>query len=313
MKQYTKSDLLKLKDSKPVPIIAHSHELVVPVVYADMTKKYLEKKGITLPLTHKELNGMKKEAQSLAKGGNVKNIKDIKNIKNVKGQQQVATQKVIINLGKTKRRRIKKKKVKEAHESSFTPFTPPNTPNPPNPPINKKMYPTNYFNQPVRPNNFEMIRPYSANTAFFQPDKPKDKDKEIEEYKKELEKRANQIKELERNEQRIRESQQPIRKDENQKSLEEEEKENVIKSRLREGLQRIKKERERLTTPSKAEREIDKELRGRSSSSSRLLFTPVKNEFTTPQLDREFERLRTNTLDVLQLPPPLEYDDEKYP
>jgi hypothetical protein len=289
MKQYTKSDLLKLKDSKPVPIIAHSHELVVPVVYADMAKKFLEKKGITLPLTHKELNTMKKEAQSLAKGGNVK---DIKNIKNVKGQQQVATQKVIINLGKTKRRKvIRKKKVKD--ESSFTPFTPPNTPNPPN--ALNKMYPTNYFNQPIRPNNFAMIRPYSANTAFFQPDKPKDKDKEIEEYKKELEKRANQIKELEKNEQRIRESQQPIRKDENQKSLEEEKKD-IIKSKLKEGLQRIKNERERLSTPSKAEREIDKEL-----------------QRTPPQLEREIERLRRNTLDVLQLPPPIRSDDEKYP
>jgi hypothetical protein len=74
------------------------------------------------------------------------------------------------------------------------------------------------------------------------------------------------------------------------------EKENVIKSKLKEGIQRIKNERERLSTPSKAEREINKEL-----------------QRTPPQLEREIELLRRNTLDVLQLPPAIRSDDEQYP
>jgi len=41
-------------------------------VYAQNVKHYLEKRGVKLPLTHKELSSMKHEAQSLAKGGKVK-------------------------------------------------------------------------------------------------------------------------------------------------------------------------------------------------------------------------------------------------
>jgi len=60
-----KDDLAKLKESKPVPITAHSGELVVPVVYANTVQKFLEKKGVKLPLTHKQLADMKREAASI--------------------------------------------------------------------------------------------------------------------------------------------------------------------------------------------------------------------------------------------------------
>lgn len=234
MKQlYGQDDLKKLKDSKPIPIIAHSHELVVPVVYAEMTKKFLEKKGVHLPLTHKQLMDMKHKAQSLAKGG------DVKKIINKKGTQQVNQQKVIIHLGEKKksvRRKRQIKKKTEEQTSANQPPPPPPTPNPGPTPNNSKMavrpesfYPNNYFNEPLRPNNFDLVRPYSANTPFFQPESKLNKDlnKEIEEsvkrerdrldeYKKEIERRLDQTKELERSIQKQLEQSQPLRKDDRQ-------------------------------------------------------------------------------------------------
>ena len=77
---YGAEDLKKLKDSKPVPIIAHSHETIVPVVYAGMVNRFLEKKGIHLPLTHHELADMKREAAACKDDsvGYAKGTKDLK-------------------------------------------------------------------------------------------------------------------------------------------------------------------------------------------------------------------------------------------
>jgi len=74
-----KDDLEKLKESKPVPITAHSGELVVPVVYASTVQKFLEKKGVKLPLTHKQLAEMKREAASI--GAKIKSEKPNKDKK----------------------------------------------------------------------------------------------------------------------------------------------------------------------------------------------------------------------------------------
>ena len=57
-----KNDLRKLKDSKPVPITAHTHEVIVPVVYSGLVNTFLKKKGIELPLTHHQLAKFKEEA-----------------------------------------------------------------------------------------------------------------------------------------------------------------------------------------------------------------------------------------------------------
>jgi hypothetical protein len=97
---YGEDDLFKLKHSKPVPIIAHTNEIVVPVVYASMVKKFLDEKGVSLPLTHKQLSEMKHEAQSLATGGIVQKGK----------QNQVNKQKVKVG---EKRKKAKKPQPEE--------------------------------------------------------------------------------------------------------------------------------------------------------------------------------------------------------
>ena len=57
-----KQDLARLKKSKPIPIVAHTGEAVIPVVYTDLVNKFLDKQGIKLPLTHHELADFKAEA-----------------------------------------------------------------------------------------------------------------------------------------------------------------------------------------------------------------------------------------------------------
>jgi len=75
----TKNDLLKLKDSKAVPITAHSHEVVVPVVYATRVKEFMRKEGMRVPLKPEELQTLTQRAKNTegkmeeyAKGGTIK-------------------------------------------------------------------------------------------------------------------------------------------------------------------------------------------------------------------------------------------------
>lgn len=221
-KLYTKKDLLKLKDSKPVPITAHSHEVIVPVVYADMVNKYLESKGVKLPLSHHQLAEMKREAHAI--GGTLEkgyaigsrglgshvfnylnNIVDGKYIWNgikwvlakfkqhgfAKGtknlQVQQANQKVIIHIGdkKSKKKKRTKKKV-----PGITP-----TPTP-----SFGLYET------LRPNNYASIRPL-VSSSYVPPPIIPDYKREAEEhlkrereaferYRKELEDRDDALKDL---------------------------------------------------------------------------------------------------------------------
>ena len=62
MNKISKNDLLKLKASKPIPITAHTHEVVVPVVFASKVNEFLKKEGIKLPLTHHQLAEYKRKA-----------------------------------------------------------------------------------------------------------------------------------------------------------------------------------------------------------------------------------------------------------
>jgi len=98
MKNVSAQDLRNLKQSVPVPITAHSHELICPVVYATKVRKYMEKEGMHLPLTQKELQAYKEKAKEYAKGGVVAVTKG------------GITQQVVVNIGHTRRRRKKKKK-----------------------------------------------------------------------------------------------------------------------------------------------------------------------------------------------------------
>ena len=113
-KIYSKSDLRKLADSKAVPLIAHSHEVIVPVVYSGMVKRFLEDKGVKLPLTQAQLAEMKREAKAVgakdvghAKGGTVK-----QSMKNT----QAVNQKVVIHLPTRRRgkRRVKHRITKDS-------------------------------------------------------------------------------------------------------------------------------------------------------------------------------------------------------
>lgn len=60
----TKKGLLALKDSKPVPITAHSHEIIIPCVYTETVKKIMKAKGIELPLSHSKLAELRKIAKA---------------------------------------------------------------------------------------------------------------------------------------------------------------------------------------------------------------------------------------------------------
>ena len=80
IKCVTKNDLLKLKHSKPVPITAHSMEVIVPVVYSTRVKEFMKREGMKVPLSPEQLAGLKKKARetegepdpSYAIGGTVK-------------------------------------------------------------------------------------------------------------------------------------------------------------------------------------------------------------------------------------------------
>ena len=172
---YTKKDLLKLKDSKPVPITAHSHEVIVPVVYADMVNKYLESKGVKLPLSHHQLAEMKREAHGFAKG--TKNL-----------QIQQANQKVIIHIGDKKSKKKKRTKKKVPGISTSTPT------------------PSFGLYETLRPNNYASIRPL-VSSSYVPPPIIPDYKREAEEhlkrereaferYRKELEDRDDALKDL---------------------------------------------------------------------------------------------------------------------
>jgi hypothetical protein len=64
-KNIKKQDLKRLKKSKPVPIVAHSMELMIPVVYVRKVKEFLKKEGIKLPLSQKKLKKLKTLAKKI--------------------------------------------------------------------------------------------------------------------------------------------------------------------------------------------------------------------------------------------------------
>jgi hypothetical protein len=127
---YGAKDLEKLKDSKPIPIIAHTGECIVPVVYTGMVNKFLKEKGIQLPLTHHQLADMKREAGTpgYAKGTHSLKATSTKTHTKEDGHQvQNVTQRVIVRLdghhGKKKVIQRRKPKKKVPGSSSGAPFT----------------------------------------------------------------------------------------------------------------------------------------------------------------------------------------------
>lgn len=115
MHKISREDLLKLKDSKPVPITAHSHEVIVPVVYASRVNKFLEKEGVHLPLTHHQLAELKRKA-SKVKGTLKKEDEDDEGSSHAKGTHNIKVSNikgnVIINTETKKKKKRKAKKAK---------------------------------------------------------------------------------------------------------------------------------------------------------------------------------------------------------
>ena len=207
---YNKADLLKLKDSKPVAVTAHSHEAIIPVVYTGLVNDFLKKKGIKLPLTHHQLAEMKREAHAIhpeaKEPGHARGTKAVAKAKGKQAVAQAVNQKVVIHLGnKTKPRK------RGGRRPPPRPPQEPNLPPPPNPPPSLNV---------LRPSHFANIRPfveasYIANTPFFNLQKElnerNEKEKATEaKYKKELEEKESSIKDLEKRLKEDREEKKPI-------------------------------------------------------------------------------------------------------
>ena len=120
MQNITKNSLLKLKESKAVPIIAHSGELIVPVAYTGVVKKFLDDKNIKLPLSYQKLEMLKKKASQMkgepnpdeyARGG------VIKKKKKYISQKQKVSQRVSIKIEQPKPKVIYRRKKKSSLDS----------------------------------------------------------------------------------------------------------------------------------------------------------------------------------------------------
>ena len=149
----TRKGLLALKDSKPVPITAHSHEIVIPCVYTETVKKMMKAKGIELPLTHAKLTELRKIAKATPghyeadkeKEGGSSHAKGTMNVIGKKNQatQQISQQKVQIFLD----RRTGRKKTRRPRTIASMPTV---------------QGGPQMFNPPA----YNMIRPFVANTPM---------------------------------------------------------------------------------------------------------------------------------------------------
>jgi len=172
-KLYDQEDLAKLKDSKPVPIIAHSHEVIVPVVYSSMVNHFLEKKGIHLPLTHHQLADMKREAgcPGYAKGTHDLTVTTTVKVKGGHHAPEKAK--------KSRKKTRGKKKAVEVRGLGVAPA--------PRPVSRTQLLYNN-----LRPDNFSMIRPQSNQLPqVFQ---TRDYKKEAEENDKKLKEALERLK-----------------------------------------------------------------------------------------------------------------------
>jgi hypothetical protein len=174
MHLYNKEDLAKLKDSKPIQITAHTHECIVPVVYSGMVNRFLESKGVHLPLTHHQLADMKREAGT---PGYAKGTKDLKK-KGKKGKGKAkaghVSQTVVVNVSRPVRAAAKPSGAKNLYDQ-------------------------------LRPSNYAMIRSVSSAPPQVHPvidyakeaREAKVKETEaLEHYKKEIATRTKQMEQL---------------------------------------------------------------------------------------------------------------------
>ncbi len=113
MDNITKNSLLKLKNSKAIPIIAHTSEMIIPVAYTGVVKKFLDEKNISLPLSHQKLQMLKAKASQMkgepnpdeyARGG------VIKKKKKYISQKQKVSQRVNIKIEQPKPKIVYRRK-----------------------------------------------------------------------------------------------------------------------------------------------------------------------------------------------------------
>ena len=193
MNKISKNDLLKLKASKPIPITAHTHEIVVPVVFASKVNEFLKKEGIKLPLTHHQLAEYKRKAAKVhGKIEEEENEEDEGNshargthsikVSNIKGSVYINTA-----LNKARRKRGKRAPSRKIITSASGLIPPPASMRIQPPPSNT-----------IRPNynTFAMIRPqgitYSANTPTLL-DIQKELQAEQKKEKEVIEKREKEL------------------------------------------------------------------------------------------------------------------------
>lgn len=194
MNKITKNDLLKLKASKCIPIQAHTHEIIIPVVFASKVNEFLKKEGIKLPLTHHQLAEYKRKAAKVH--GKIKEESDDEEdegnshakgthsikVSNVKGPVYINT-----TPNKAKRKRGKRAPSRKIITSASGLIPPPASMRIQPPPSNT-----------IRPNynTFAMIRPqgitYSANTPTLL-DIQKELQAEQKKEKEVIEKREKEL------------------------------------------------------------------------------------------------------------------------
>ena len=187
-KNVTKKGLLKLKKSKPIPITAHTGEIIIPVAYTETVKKMLDKKGIKLPLSREKLAKLRKIAQKTE--GEISESDEDEGESFAKGTTNLKGQTININIDtqKTRKRRIKRKRKTKLKTVSGL-IEPPKQES-----LLKKIQNPNI--NVLRPNDtFSLIRPitYSASTPVL--DYKKVLDENLEKEKALIKKREEELKE----------------------------------------------------------------------------------------------------------------------
>jgi len=159
----TKEGLLKLKKSKPIPITAHTGEIIVPCVYTEVVGDFMKKKGIKLPLDVHKLAELRRIAQATGKDeGYAKGTKNLKSRKvklpkkntvQIKGKNIVggpisSNDMISIKIGQPKPRARQARQPKPKEDIRLPPPLLPDS--------NQRGFTM------INPPNFNLIRPFST-------------------------------------------------------------------------------------------------------------------------------------------------------
>jgi hypothetical protein len=196
----TKKGLLALKDSKPVPITAHSHEIVVPCIYTETVKKLMKAKGIELPLTPAKLAEARKLAKATPGKYEPEHGEKAGGSSHARGTTNVTVNiKNVIPTAPTKVRHAKRgrrggrSKIIMARASGLIPAPPPMKPG-----------------MVVNP-NYNLIRPFVANTPIGYEPRPQPSKEEIKkelEHEHALEKRLHALEYIQKKADELREQEE---------------------------------------------------------------------------------------------------------